>query len=132
MKTLLPLLADPEKVTKEDLKNFLSKSEMKKIIFDKVSTVLPKAAKVEDFKKFMGSKAGKKLIHFVQGDVKDLDGKDVMDLFSYQFKYCKTEDDCEPFSIKASSSSLKIACQRAWIPKGSGDFPGHRCSFLHS
>ena len=55
---------------------------------------------MEDFKKFMGSKAGKKLIHFVQGDVKDLDGKDVMDLFSYQFKYCKTEDDCEPFSIK--------------------------------
>ena len=100
VKTLLPLLADPEKVTKEDLKNFLSKSEMKKIIFDKVSTVLPKAAKVEDFKKFMGSNAGKKLIHFVQGDVKDLDGKDVMDLFSYQFKYCKTEDDCEPFSIK--------------------------------
>ena len=48
---------------------------MKKIIFDKVSTVLPKAAKVEDFKKFMGSKAGKKLIHFVQGDVKDLDGR---------------------------------------------------------
>ena len=100
VKALLPLLADPEKVTKEDLKNFLSKSEMKKIIFDKVSTVLPKAAKVEDFKKFMGSNAGKKLIHFVQGDVKDLDGKDVMDLFSYQFEYCKTEDDCEPFSIK--------------------------------
>jgi hypothetical protein len=100
VKTLLPLLADPKKVTKEDLKNFLSKSEMKKIIFDKVSTVLPKAAKVEDFKKFMGSNAGKKLIHFVQGDVKDLDGRDVMDLFSYQFKYCKTEDECVPFSIK--------------------------------
>ena len=117
VKTLLPLLQDPKKITKDDLKTFLSTPEMKKIIFDKVSVLLPESAKVEDFEKFMGSSAGKKIIQLIKGDIdaEDFNSSDMMDLVSYEFKYCETEDEeCKPFSIK----SFVIEQAQDYMPHG--------------
>ena len=106
-----------KKITKDDLKTFLSTPEMKKIIFDKVSVLLPESAKVEDFQKFMGSSAGKKIIQLIKGDIdaEDFNGSDMMDLVSYEFKYCETEDEeCKPFSIK----SFVIEQAQDYMPHG--------------
>jgi len=101
---VLPILQDPSKITKDELKNFMSTLETKTIFFDALSAVMPKSLNVEDFQKLMDTSAVKKLLPLVQGNVdsKDFKGEDFMDLLTTEFEYCETDDqnECETISIK--------------------------------
>ena len=104
VKIFFPLLKDPSKVTTDDLKNFISTPETKTIIFDALSAILPKSLNVEDFKELMENEAVKKLLPLVQGDIglNDYTGEDFMDLLTFEFEYCETDDknECKAASIK--------------------------------
>ena len=105
MKIFLPFLKDPSKVTAEDFKNFLSSPETKTVIFDAISAILPKSLNMKDFEKLMDTSIVKKLLPLVQGDIdfKDFNGKDFMDLLTFEFEYCESDDknECKTVSIKS-------------------------------
>jgi hypothetical protein len=105
MKIFLPFLQDPSKVTAEDFKIFLSSPETKTVIFDAISAILPKSLNMKDFQKLMDTSAVKKLLPLVQGDIdfKDFNGKDFMDLLTFEFQYCESDDknECKTVSIKS-------------------------------
>jgi len=83
----------------------LSSPETKTVIFDAISAILPKSLNMKDFQKLMDTSAVKKLLPLVQGDidVKDFTGEDFVDLLTFDFEYCESDDknECKTVSIKS-------------------------------